>query len=102
MLARRNQPGRDSDGLAAEYSITLEGIIMSSTFKRLALLGLPLALLAQSVGAQQDELQKKYQKKITEAWFTKGGWVDDYAAVKARAKKEGKVIFAYFTRSYSP
>ena len=75
---------------------------MSSTCKRLALLALPLALLAQGVNAQQDGLQKKYQKKINEAWFTKGGWVDDYSAVKARAKKEGKVILAYFTRSYSP
>lgn len=75
---------------------------MSSTLKRLALLGLPLAVLAQGVSAQQAELQKKYEEKISKSWFTKGGWTDDYAAARARAKKEGKVIFAYFTRSYSP
>ena len=75
---------------------------MSSTFTRLALLGLPLAFLVQGAYAQQEDLQEKYQKKISSDWFTKGGWTDDYAAVRARAKKEGKVILAYFTRSYSP
>jgi hypothetical protein len=76
---------------------------MSSTLKRIALLGLPLAILAQGVSAQSPEqLQEKYQKKITSDWFVKGGWSDDYAACLGRAKKEGKVILAYFTRSYSP
>ena len=74
---------------------------MSSTFKRLALLGLPLALLAQGASAQ-NELQQKYEKKIAQEWFTKGGWTDDYAAARDRAKKEGKVILAYFTRSFQP
>jgi hypothetical protein len=74
---------------------------MSSRLKQLALLGLPLALMAQGVGAQQEQLQQKYQKKISSDWFVKGGWSDDYAACRARAKKEGKIILVYFTRSYS-
>ena len=75
---------------------------MSSILKRFALMGLPLALLAPSASAQQTDLQEKYQKKISQEWFTKGGWTDDYGAARARAKKEGKVIFTYFTRSFAP
>ena len=75
---------------------------MSSHLTRLAFAGLPLALLAGAAHAQDSELQAKYQAKISEDWFAKGGWTDDYAAARQRAKKEGKVILAYFTRSYSP
>ena len=50
----------------------------------------------------QDQLKKLYNEKINEAWFTNGGWTADFAAAKARAKKEGKFLFAYFTRSHSP
>ena len=74
---------------------------MSSTSTRLALLSLPLVLLAQGASAQ-DTNEQKYQKKINQEWFTEGGWTYDYAGARARAKKEGKVIFAYFTRSYAP
>ena len=51
---------------------------------------------------KQGELKKLYNEKINETWFTSGGWTADFAAAKARAKKEGKFLFAYFTRSYSP
>ncbi len=74
---------------------------MLSTLKRLALLGLPLAFLAQGASAQ-DTNEQKYQKKINQDWFTKGGWTDDYAGARARSKSQGKVILAYFTRSYAP
>jgi len=74
---------------------------MFSMPKRLALLTLPLALLVEGTRAQ-DTNEQKYQKKINQEWFTKGGWTDDYASARARSKKEGKVILAYFTRSYAP
>ncbi|NQU47864.1 MAG: hypothetical protein HQ519_04400 [Planctomycetes bacterium] len=62
--------------------------------------GLVLALptAAQDV----DPLQAKFDKKISEPWVTHGGWITDLEEAKAIAAKENKVIFAYFTRSYSP
>lgn len=59
-----------------------------------------LGLVAHSATAQS--LQEKYEKKISQPWFTDAGWTDDFDAAKARAKKEDKLVFAYFTRSYSP
>ena len=53
-------------------------------------------------GASQEDLKRLYEEKIQEAWFTGGGWTADFGAAKARAKKEGKLLFAYFSRSYSP
>ena len=52
--------------------------------------------------ATQAELQAKYDKKITAKYIAHGGWMLDYDAARAKAKAEGKLIFAYFTRSYSP
>ena len=76
---------------------------MTFMWKRLSLLSLPLALLAQGAcGQSQEALQERYEAKIGQDWFVDGGWSDDYDAVRARAKKEGKVILVYFTRSYSP
>lgn len=71
--------------------------------RRLILAGLSLTVLAQGALAQsQEELKALYEKKIAAEWFKTGGWSDDYAAARERAKKDGKVILAYFTRSYSP
>ncbi len=33
--------------------------------------------------------------------FQKANWIFDYEAARAEAKKSGKPIFAYFTRSYA-
>jgi hypothetical protein len=51
---------------------------------------------------KQGELKKLYNEKVSEAWFENGGWTADFSAAKARAKKENKFLFTYFTRSYSP
>ena len=72
---------------------------MTLSCRRLAAFGLPLALLAQAALAQGSN-EEKYAKKKAEDWFVKGGWSDDYDAVRATAKKEGKLILAYFTRSF--
>ncbi len=47
------------------------------------------------------ELTKLYEKLLAEPFVEKGGWMTDYDAARARAKKEGKLLFAYFTRSYA-
>ena len=66
----------------------------------LALLVATSGLTAQ--GESQDELKQLYHAKVKAAWVTGGGWSTDFAAAKARAKQENKLVFAYFTRSYSP
>jgi hypothetical protein len=61
-----------------------------------------VALCATPAAAQNvDDLRNKYEEKIAEDWFTSTGWSDDYDLVRERAVESGKVIFAYFTRSYS-
>ena len=72
---------------------------------RLALTGLILAG-AVTLGVAQDsaqaELQAAYEKKVSESWFTDNAFTDDYDVARERAKEQGRPIFAYFTRSYSP
>ncbi len=48
-----------------------------------------------------EELQHKYEEEIALPFIAKGGWILDYDEARARAKKEGKLIFAYFSRSYA-
>ena len=69
-----------------------------------AVAGLVTALLATSALAQgtQDEFKAKRTAKMAESWFTGNPWTADYDEARAKAKESGKVIFAYFTRSYSP
>ena len=71
----------------------------------IALAGLIVAGTA-AVGFAQDsaksEWQAKYEKKVAESWFTENGFTDDYDVARERAKEQGRPIFAYFTRSYSP
>ncbi|HMQ22224.1 MAG TPA: hypothetical protein PKE00_07020 [Planctomycetota bacterium] len=48
-----------------------------------------------------EELTKLYEEALAEPFVKKGSWMIDYDAARARAKEEGKLIFAYFTRSYA-
>ncbi len=68
----------------------------------LAVMVAGLALALPSAAQDVDPLQAKLDKKLEEAWVAHGGWVLDFEEAKARAAKENKLIFAYFTRSYSP
>ena len=72
--------------------------------------GLALALvaatpaLARAQGRQppsQDELQANKEKKLAEEFLKKADWTTDYDEALAKAKESGKLIFAYFTRSYA-
>ena len=69
---------------------------------------LPLAaLLASLLPAQnrtppsQDELKQKRTEKLAKEVFKKATWVTDFDEARALAKKEGKLLFTYFTRSYA-
>jgi hypothetical protein len=70
-----------------------------ATASLLAILAAPA--LSQDSG-RQAKYRANYEKKLTSNFITDGGWVLDYDAARAKAKAEGKLIFAYFTRSYSP
>ncbi len=57
-------------------------------------------VLAQ--GGDQQKLQRNFEKAMSADFIPHGGWVTDYDVARERAKKEGKLIFAFFSRSYAP
>ncbi len=65
------------------------------------------ALLATLLPAQnrpqpdQETLQKLRTEKLAKPVFQKAAWVTDYDAAREQAKKENKLLFTYFTRSYA-
>ncbi|MCE9582771.1 MAG: thioredoxin family protein [Planctomycetes bacterium] len=75
---------------------------MSSRIIPFTVLALGLALSAIAGPPSQDQLKKQRDEKLAEGWVTKFPWNTDYAKAKEEAKKSGKAIFAYFSRSYSP
>lgn len=64
--------------------------------------GVLLAGPALAQDSRQEEFQAKYEKKLEKEFISYGGWITDYDMARERAEKEGKLIFAYFSRSYSP
>jgi hypothetical protein len=66
-----------------------------------AVLAASATALAQHAPPSQEEMKKRYEEKVGEAWFKDGGWTDDFDAARAAAKSSGKPILAYFTRSYA-
>lgn len=69
-------------------------------------LGLCAAVLAGTLPAQrgqksQEELKAQREEKLAKPVFKKAPWMTDYDAAREQAKKEGKLLFAYFTRSYA-
>jgi len=64
-----------------------------------------LALLAGVVAAEDEEqstYRKQYEEKLSKPFAKNADWVHGYDEALKRAKAEGKIVFAYFTRSYSP
>ncbi len=57
------------------------------------------ALPAQRLS--QDELVVESEKKLAKPVFQKANWLFDYDEARQQAKKQGKLLFTYFTRSYS-
>jgi len=69
---------------------------------RTSVSALALLLAMAATGAAQDTLESKLEHKLKEPFLSNASWVLDYAEAMKKAKAENKVIFAYFTRSYSP
>jgi len=57
--------------------------------------------LAPSLVAQ-DDLVAKRDAKLASPFLKNADWITDYDKAIAAARKTGKPIFGYFTRSYSP
>lgn len=58
--------------------------------------------LAQQQKESQESLQKKYDEKVGEAWVKDPAWILDFDKAREEAKKRGRPMVAYFTRSYAP
>jgi hypothetical protein len=61
-----------------------------------------LALLLAAAASSAQSFEEKLEAKLKEPFVANAPWVLDYAESLKKAKQENKVVFAYFTRSYSP
>ena len=59
-------------------------------------------LAAATPAARAENLEERLKSKLDQAFVGNADWALDYEAALTRAKKEGKLVFAYFTRSYFP
>jgi hypothetical protein len=65
------------------------------------------ALLASLLPAQNApektpaELKQARADKLAQPVFQKAGWITDYDKAREQAKKDSKLVLAYFTRTYS-
>lgn len=62
---------------------------------------LAAAALLSSV-ANGEDLEANLKSKLAQPFVANADWATDYGKALARAKQEGKLVFAYFTRSYYP
>jgi hypothetical protein len=62
--------------------------------------GLVLALLSVPTFAQ--DFEANLEKKMAKEFLKNAAWETDYDKARERAAADGKLIFAYFTRSYAP
>ncbi|MCA8952407.1 MAG: thioredoxin family protein [Planctomycetes bacterium] len=72
--------------------------------RRLAAVSTLMPLLAVALSAQQDDQARLVElraAKRSEPVFALADWTFDYDEARARAKRSGKLIFGYFTRSYA-
>ncbi len=67
-----------------------------------AALALLVALSSVAQAKTQEELKQSLEKKLAKPFLKNAAWVQDYDEAKKQAKAQNKLIFAYFTRSYSP
>jgi hypothetical protein len=57
-------------------------------------------VIAKGDKDEQVKLKASYEEKVAREFVSFGNWTLDYDTARARAKKEGKLIFAYFTHSH--
>ena len=47
-------------------------------------------------------VRESLEKKLAKEFIRKAGWQQNYGAAKNKALADGKLILAYFTRSFAP
>ncbi len=79
---------------------------MRTTHRHLVRAAVLLALLTVPAFAQApgeaDPMVANFDEKMAKEFVKNAAWVMDYGKAKEQAAKDGKLIFAYFTRSYAP
>jgi len=55
----------------------------------------------KAISAEQKALIAKRKHKLEADFLSKADWVTSFAKARAKAAESGKLIFAYFTRSYA-
>lgn len=60
-----------------------------------------LVLTAASPAQDQEHFIAERAKKLAKPIFQKAHWIFDYDQAREEAKKQGVLLFAYFTRSYT-
>lgn len=68
--------------------------------KSLALMGAFATALCAA--ARAESLEDKLAEKLNKPFVKHIEWITDYDQALDAAKSSGKLIFAYFSRSYSP
>lgn len=63
---------------------------------------IPILLALAAVCQAQSPEETKYEKKLGAAFIKNAAWVLDYDVAQKQAADSGKVMFAYFTRSFAP
>ena len=71
----------------------------TATSLLVAALAFSASLAAQQ--KSQEEFIQLRDEKLAKEVFKKAPWGFDYDAARKQAKAEGKLILAYFTRSYA-
>lgn len=61
-----------------------------------------LALAALGAAAFAQSLEERLAEKMKKPFVSNVAWVTGYETALARAREEGKLVFAYFSRSYAP
>ena len=63
---------------------------------------LAVGLTLSAILPAQADLIAKRDAKLASPFLSNADWIIDYDEAIAAAKKTGKPVFGYFTRSYSP
>ena len=61
-----------------------------------------LVLAAMSSAAFAQSMEERLDAKLKKDFVSAVAWEQDYDAARQKAQDSGKMIFAYFTRSYAP
>ena len=74
--------------------------VKEHTLKQIILAAVAIAAIGSSAFGQS--LEEKKTKKLASEFLKKAAWITDFDKAREEAKKSGKPMFGYFTRSYAP